>query len=132
VVVTGVPVITTAYTILNSAVTPIALPALASPVRTVAGTVTPFTGEVRAVQRFAGSGPSFQVTWSTVDATTGAYTLALPVDAPLKAAYPLPQSFTPDGAAAGRYTLEATSNGLLQTRDIDANAVVPPVDFLFP
>ncbi len=134
-VITGVPVITTAYTTLNSALTPIVLPLLALPPRPVGGTVTPATGEVRAVQHLAGSGPSFEVAWSAVDEATGSYTLALPVDAPQQAAYvsgALPWVFLPDAAAAGRYTLEARSGGALQKRDIDTTAPVSPIDFLFP
>jgi Domain of unknown function (DUF4382) len=134
-VVTGVPVITTAHTTLNNALTPIVPPPLSLPLRTVGGTLTPFLGEVRAVQRFTGAGPSFEAAWSAVDETTGAYTLALPVDAPLKAAYdpnPLALLFLPDVAATGLYTLEARSNGALKTRDIDTRATVPPIDFTFP
>jgi hypothetical protein len=134
-VVTGVPVFATAWTTLNSALTPIAPPPLSLPLRTVGGTVTPFTGEVRAVQHFAASGPSFEVAWSAVDPVTGAYTLALPVDPPLRAAYvpnPLALLFVPDLAAKGLYTLEASANGALKTSDIDANVVVPPIDFIFP
>ena len=138
-VVTGMPVTTTAYTTLNSLLTPIVLPPLAFPPRVVggmvSGTAAPATGEVRAVQRFAGTGTSFEVAWSSVDATTGGYSLALPVDAPLKAAYvpnPLALLFVPDVATGGLYTLEATSSGVLKTRDIDTTAPVPPIDFLFP
>ena len=93
------------------------------------------TGEVLAVQRFASTGQSFEVAWSLVDDTTGAYSLALPVDAPLKAAYvpnPLALLFVPDVATGGLYTLKATAGGVLKTRDIDTTALVPPIDFLFP
>ncbi len=134
-VLTGVPVVTTAYTTLNSSLTPIVLPPLALPLHLVSGTLTPAAGEVRAVQRFAATGPSFEVAWSAVDEATGGYTLALPVDAPLKAAYvagPLPPVFLPDAAAAGLYTLEATSGGAVKKRDIDTTVLVPPIDFLFP
>jgi hypothetical protein len=135
-VMTGVPVITTARTQVNTASLYIVPPLLSAPPRTVAGTLTPVTSTVRALQRFTGlSGPTVEVAWGSVDASTGAFTFALPVDAPVKTAYvpnPLALVFAADAAAAGQYTIEAASNGALQARVIDASAAVPPIDFVFP
>jgi Domain of unknown function (DUF4382) len=134
-VVTDVPVITTAYTHVNTASSPILPPVAALP-RQVSGTLAPATGTVRALQRFAGnSGPTIEAAWGSVDATSGAFTFTLPVDAPVKTAYvanPTSLSFVADATAAGQYTIEAASSGLLQTRSIDATVPVPPVNFVFP
>jgi hypothetical protein len=135
-VMTGVPVITTAHTLVNTSLLPIVPPLSSAPLRTVAGTLTPVTGTVRALQRLSGiSGPTVEVAWGSVDPSSGAFTFALPVDAPVKTAYvpnPLALVFAADAAAAGQYTIEAASNGLLQTRVIDATAAVPQIDFVFP
>ncbi|KNZ33669.1 MAG: hypothetical protein AD742_05670 [Methylibium sp. NZG] len=132
-VMTGVPVTTTAFTNINSAALPITLPA-AAPLRAVAGTVTPATATVRALQVLSG-GPTVEVAWGAVDADTSAFAFNLPVQAPLKAAYvanPVALNFAADAAAAGKYTLQATSNGASKSLAIDTTAVVPPVVFTFP
>jgi len=137
-VMTGVPVVTTAYTHVSTDALRIVPPLLsATPLRQVEGTVTPATATVRALQRLAGVGaPTVEVAWGAVDPDTGAFLFGLPVDAPVKAAYvanPTSLVFTADAAAAGQYTLEAASNGALQTRVIDTTAVVvPTVSFVFP
>jgi len=131
-VMTGVPVITTAFTNVNSAVVPIAPPI--ATVRTVTGTVMPATATVRALQTFTG-GPTVEVAWGPVDATTGAFDFTLPIEAPVKTAYvvnPLSLGFVADVAAAGKYTLEAASNGATRPQAIDTTAAVPAVTFIFP
>jgi len=131
-VMTGVPVITTAFTTVNSATIPIS-PAVAT-TRTVTGTLTPATATVRALQALTG-GPTVEVAWGAVDAQTGAFSFALPIGAPVKTAYvanPATLTFTADTTAAGKYTLEAASAGAVKTQPIDVNAVVPPVNFTFP
>ena len=62
---TGVPVVTTAFTDVNSAAIPIVPPVATT--RAVAGTVTPATATVRALQPFTG-GPTVEVAWGAVDA----------------------------------------------------------------
>jgi hypothetical protein len=136
-VMTGVPVITTAFTHVNSAAVPIA-PATTT-VRTVMGKVTPATATVRALQTFDGGptvpdGPTVEVAWGSVDSDTGAFEFTLPIQAPVKTAYvanPMSLSFAAD-ATAGKYTLEAASDGAKTTQAIDATAVVPSVTFTFP
>ena len=131
-VMTGVPVITTAFTTVNSAALAISPPVATQ--RAVTGTVTPATATVRALQPFT-AGPTVEVGWGAVDATTGAFNFSLPIEAPVKTAYvanPATLTFTPDATAAGKYTLEAASAGAVKTTSINASAVVPPVTFTFP
>lgn len=131
-VMTGVPVITTAFTTVNSASLPIA-PAAAT-VRTVAGTVNPATATVRALQALT-LGPTIEASWAPVDGTSGAFTFTLPIEAPVTTLYvpnPVSLGFVADATAAGKYTLEANSGGALLTQDIDVAAPVPDVSFVFP
>jgi Domain of unknown function (DUF4382) len=135
-VMTGVPVITAAHTNVNTASLRIVPPLLTAALRQVDGTVTPATGTVRALQQLTGiAGPTVEVAWGSVAADTGIFQFKLPLDAPVKTAYvanPVTLVFTADAAAAGHYTLEAASNGARKTSVIDANAVVAPIDFVFP
>ena len=131
-VMTSVPVISTAFTTVNSPALAISPPVATQ--RTVTGTVTPATATVRALQPFTG-GPTVEVAWGAVDATSGAFGFSLPIEAPVKTAYvanPATLTFTPDATAAGKYTLEAASAGVVKTTAINATAVVPPVTFTFP
>jgi hypothetical protein len=131
-VMTGVPVVSTAFTTVNTAALAISPPVATQ--RAVTGTVTPATATVRALQPFTG-GPTVEVAWGAVDATTGAFSFSLPIEAPVKTAYvanPATLTFTPDATAAGKYTLEAASAGVVKTTPINASAVVPPVLFTFP
>jgi len=131
-VMTGVPVVTTEPTEVNTAELPIA-PGAAT-MRTVNGTVAPATATVRALQTLT-SGNSFEVSWGTVDATTGAFSFALPIEAPVKLAYvadPTTLDFTADAAVAGEYTLEARSEEATATETIDVSAEVPDIEFVFP
>lgn len=131
-VMTGVPVVTTAFTVVNSAALPIDPPAATT--RSVTGTVTPATATVRALQALSG-GPTVEAAFATVDADTGAFAFALPIQAPVRAAYvpsPTALSFAPAASAAGRFTLEAALGTTLKTQAIDASAAVPPVVFTLP
>ena len=131
-VMTGVPVLTTAPTQVNSAAIPITPPIAV--MRTVDGTVTPATATVRATQSLSG-GPLIEAAWAPVDATSGAFVFSLPIEAPVKTAYvanPPSLTFAGDAAAAGKYTLEATSAGTTKTKAIDVTSAVPAVTFTFP
>jgi hypothetical protein len=133
-VMTGVPVVTTAFTTLNSPAVPIAPPAAASAPQAVTGTVTPATAAMRALQTLSG-GQTIEVAAAPVDADTGAFGFTLPVDAPVSTAYvanPTSFTWTPDAAVAGRYDIEASLGPDTQTQAIDVNAVVPPLTFVFP
>jgi len=131
-VMTGVPVVTTAYTHVNTTALGFLPPVATS--RAVSGSVAPATATVRALQALTG-GPTVEVAWGSVDADSGAFDFALPIEAPVRAAYAVNPStivFTADTSAAGKYTLEAESAGATKTQAIDAAAAVPPVTFTFP
>jgi hypothetical protein len=131
-VMTGVPVITTAFTTVNSASLPIAPPA--ATVRPVSGSVTPATATVRALQPLT-LGPTIEASSAPVDGTSGAFTFTLPIEAPVRTLYvpnPVSLGFVADATAAGRYTLEANNDGSLLTQSIDVSAPVPNVSFVFP
>jgi hypothetical protein len=122
-VMTGVPVTTTSYTHVNRDTIPIALTdsATASARGTVTLNASPVeTGaSVRALQSLH-NGPTVEVASMPVDADTGAYGFALPTAAPRITAWvanPASISFVPDSTdptltAAGKYTLEASIEGL--------------------
>jgi len=132
VVVTGVPVVDSAFTTLNGTTLPITPPVTTT--RPVTGNVTPSTATVRALQTLTG-GPTIEVAWPAVDATTGGFDLAVPIGATLKAPYapsPATLAFAADSGSAGRYSLEAMSAGATKTQAIDANGAVAPVTFAFP
>ena len=133
-VMTGVPVISTAYTYVNGSALAIAPPTAASAPRTVTGTVVPATATVRALQVLTG-GPTIESSWAPVDAITGTFAASLPIQAPVRTAYatsPAALVFTPDAAVAGKYTIEATSAGVVKTVPVDVAASVPPLSFTFP
>jgi hypothetical protein len=131
-VMTGVPVTTAAITTVNSSTIPIAPAAATS--RSVMGSVTPATATVRALQSLNG-GPTIEAAWAPVDANTGEFAFLLPIQAPVRTSYvanPVALNFVADNTAAGKYTLEARSEGATQTQAIDVIAAVPPVLFTFP
>ena len=130
-VLTGVTVVETAPTVVNTAAAPILLPAVAVPDRTVAGTLSPATGTLRALQTL-GNGSTVEIAWLPVDAVGGAFSAALPVDAPLRAAYAPGFSFSPDAAAPGLYTLEASAAGAVKNTPIDTKIAVPPLAISVP
>lgn len=131
-VMTGVPVVDTAYTQVNDPALAFAPPAATS--RVVAGSLTPASATLRALQTLSG-GPVIEAAWAPVDALTGAFSFTLPIEAPVTTAYvanPGSLAFTANTAAAGKYTLEAASDGATKTQAIDVGATVPPVVFTFP
>lgn len=132
-VLTGVPVVSTAATTLNAATNPIAPPV--STFRSVTGTVNPFTATTRAVQALSGGGPTVEVAWGSVDATTGAFSYSLPIAAPVKGAYSATAttlSFTADTASAAKYSIVANNGAVDKALAVDATNVVPPLNITFP
>jgi hypothetical protein len=142
-VMAGVPVVTTAYTHVNSESARIAL--IASSTNNASGTVSVNgsmvnTGAtVRALQTLH-NGPTVEVAGMPVDADTGAYGFSLPVGAPQITAYevnPVSITFAPDSAdpaltAAGKYTLEASIDGLAsQTAAINLSGGSLATNFSF-
>jgi hypothetical protein len=138
-VLTSVPVTTTEYTVINSALAPIVPPTATT--GAVTGTVastTATTATVRALQTLTG-GPTVEVAWAAVDVPTpltGTFGFALPIGAPVRASFlnkPTTLIFAPDTAAASKYTIEASSGGVVKPpQAIDVSAVVPPLTFTFP
>jgi hypothetical protein len=133
-VMTGVPVTDTAYTYVNSEAVRIAPPVAATPRRSVAGTATPATATVRALQTLTG-GPTVEVASAPVDGSTGAFTFSLPVDKPGKTTYvpnPSALAFAVDAGWDGTYKIEAASGGAVKVQTVDVDAQVPNLPFVFP
>lgn len=133
-VMTGVPVTLQAPTFVNSQALPIAPSVDPAGPRPVSGSVQPALATVRALQSLTG-GPTIEVAWFPVDATTGAYAGLLPVAAPEVAPFvaaPTASRLASDPAAAGRYRIEAALDASVKTQDIDVRQAVPPVTFSFP
>jgi len=132
-VMTGVPVVSGTPTAVSSST--VTITPATSTMRSVTGTVTPATATVRALQALTG-GPTVEVSWAAVDATTGDFAFSLPVQAPVKAAYvanPVSLTFTADSAAAGKYSIEAASAGATKTQAAEVSSApvtLPP--FTFP
>lgn len=137
-VVTSVPT-GTSTTVVGTTAAPIVLPT--SSMADVTGTVaasTPSTGtpttttttpvidaNMRALQSLTG-GPQIEVASQPVDASAGSYRFRLPTAAPVKGAYAGTATVTlsPDAAAAGKYTIEASAPGratLTQPADISGS-----------
>jgi hypothetical protein len=138
-VVTGVPSYSNVSTTVNSVAHPILPPV--SALQGVSGTITygastvDTGGVVLALQALAG-GPTVEVASANAAPDTGAYAMALPMAAPVRAAYlsgTTPLLFVPDVAAQGHYRLSAkvARSSEVQTAQIvvDNGAVVQ--DFAF-
>lgn len=117
-VITGVPV-TTEVTSVNTVSTPVSMAAAAS--GSLAGTVTaptsPIDATVAATQVLA-NGDKIEAGSSAANASTGAYSFAVPASAPMTAAYaaaPAALSFAADAAAGASYLLSATSGTTVKT-----------------
>ena len=137
-VVNSVPVVTDTVSFINTVSTPL-VPAT-SPTGTLTGTVstgaTPIDAIVRALQTLT-SGSKIEVISRLVDGGTGAYSFVLPTAAPRAASYvagPGTLVFS-DAGAAGKYTLEATSGGVVKTsaeQTISASTTTTAPTFTFP
>jgi hypothetical protein len=137
-VIASVPVAsTTSITVLSTSAEPITLPLSTSTptTRNLNGVVTLNPASsideaafVAAKQTF-GSSPTVTVKSQAVDVSsgsTGAYSLTLPIDAPLLGQYgtgSLPITFTAQTTAAGKYNVEASFTGYVtQSANIDISA----------
>jgi hypothetical protein len=135
-VMTGVPVVDTAFTFANSASAPIAPALAASAAGTASGEVSSTAGAVvRALQALT-NGPTIEVVALPVSAgASSPFALTLPVDAPQKTAFvanPPVVTLTSDPEAAGKYTIVATDGATEQSVPIDFSAALPPLTFVFP
>jgi len=132
-VITGVPVVDTAPTVVNGPTLPIDPPR--ATLRPVTGTVTPFDASVRALQTLSG-GPIVETAWTSADALSGGFAFALPIEAPVRSSFaaisPFSLGFSSDAGAAGRYTIEAAGAGAVKTAPINVNTAVPPLSFSLP
>jgi len=138
-VMTGVPVATTAPTVVSTSAVRIVPPAANSAPGVVSGTVMttpPASASVRALQTLLSlPATTVEVAWTAANDATGLFSLSLPVDAPARTAYvanPAAISFAAETSAAGLYRLEAVSGTASKSQDIDLRAPVPPVSFVFP
>jgi hypothetical protein len=118
-VVTGVPVAAETVTTLNASASALAAPT--SPTATLSGAVStassPVEAQLRALQPLS-EGPTIVVADRAADGDTGAYTYAVPVNAPLVAPYvaaPAALVLAPNTAAAGKYVVEASGAGSVKT-----------------
>jgi hypothetical protein len=136
-VITGVPVTTSSKTIVNASTSPIDPPT--STFRTASGTVTT-TGSttipsatMRATQAIGT--PMIEVIARPVDAVTGAYSLSLPIAAPVKNAYAAgvtTLTFTPDASVAAKYKLGAhVPTKMTQTANVDLTSADVITPFMF-
>lgn len=131
--ITGVPVVDTAHTVVNGATQPIDPPR--ATLRPVTGEVVPVDASVRALQALGG-GPVIEVAWAPVDALSGDFAFALPIEVPVRTTFaaigPSSLGFSSDLHAAGRYSIEAAGAGSVKTQSIDVNSVVSPLHFSLP
>ena len=138
-VMTGVPVVTTAFTNIGSATARINTPVSANSYA-ASGTLTANAspantgGSVRATQALSG-GPTLEVGYANADAVTGTYSLTLPAGAPAQLAYAVGATtftFVADASNAGKYKLAASATGFTpKSTDITLTANTP-VSFAFP
>lgn len=136
--VTGVPVLTTAYTYVNTTTSRISPPTATA--RTLSGTVStgvdPIDSVVRALKLYNG-GPTVEMAAVPVNSVDGTYSFNLPAEAPIRAAYAAattPLMFAADPTSpTGRYTLEVTFSGTVKTQVVDISAgSATATPFLFP
>lgn len=135
-VMSGVPVTAPTPTTVSTQQFPIAPAAAASAPVAVTGNVQPATATVRVLQTLS-SGPTLELGFVPVDADTGDFATSLGLAAPLLTTYSAtlsaPITFTADPLAAGKYTFEATSAGVVKIAPVNVNVLpVPPVTFTFP
>ena len=138
-VMTGVPVVTTAFTNIGSATARINTPVSANSYA-ASGTITANAslantgGAVRATQALSG-GPTIEVGYANADAVSGTYSVTLPAGAPAQLAYAAGATtftFVADATNAGKYKLQASATGFTpKTTDIALTANTPE-SFAFP
>jgi len=136
-IVRSVPVVAGGSTAISTAGSPMSLPT--SAYRRVSGTVSPASADatLRALQLV--SGGTFEIAATAAASDTGAYSFfpaapALPVAAPVIGTYQaaLPIPLQPDGAAGGKYSVQATSAaGVVKSQPVDVNTADVIQDFSF-
>ena len=125
-VVTGVPVLTTAHTNIGSDTTRLVPPlsaasAIVSGTVKLAGATANTEGSVRALQVLTG-GPTVEVGYANADSVSGAYSMSLPLAAPVATPYVAAAATFPWAgvpADAGKYRFEARAMGAApKTQDL--------------
>ena len=138
-VMTGVPVVTTAFTNIGSGTARINTPVSANNYA-ASGTITANAslantgGAVRATQALSG-GPTIEVGYVNADATFGTYSVTLPAGAPAQLAYAAGATtftFVADATNAGKYRLEASATGFTPKTTEIALTTNTPASFAFP
>ncbi len=133
-VIKGVPVTRQNTTVVSNAIAD--LPADQSQVSRMDGTVLPAGldgAAARALQRIDSTGVEVEVAAVNADATTGAFTLTVPRNAPRVATHPAPTTGTPAtafpafGDSAGKYVVEAVA-GTLSKRSAQITLTAPLYD----
>jgi hypothetical protein len=127
--VTGVTVSASTQTDVNSTAARIDPPS--APTRTVSGTVSPASANVRALQAYT-TGPTVEAGFAPVDAISGGFSLALPIGPPVRAAFGSTLAFAPDAGAASKFTLEASTGSSPTLVPIDVTSAVPPLSVTVP
>jgi hypothetical protein len=111
-IIAGVPVVAAGTTTVSDAQAP--LPMIESNESTLSGSVLPVVavGDVKVSQSIAG-GPTVMISSKAAAFATGAYSMALPVAAPMVGQYGTgrPIAYHAHPAAEGKYTVEATASG---------------------
>jgi hypothetical protein len=140
-IMTGVPVVSGTPTVVSNTTVVLDPPVAASAPRAAAGSLTPPTGTVRALQTFQG-GPTVEVQWAPVDPDTGAFAFALPVAASQRTGYVANLNavssfaWTSDLTTPGAYTIEATAADGVSRKTVSPVDVLAPtlpaLDFTFP
>lgn len=125
-VVTGVPVTTTAHTLVGSETVRLVPPVSAASAGVsgtvrLAGSTANTEGSVRALQTLTG-GPTVEVGYANADSSSGAYAMRLPLAAPVLTAYaaaPAAITWTSTPADAAKYRFEARAVGTAaKTQDL--------------
>lgn len=138
-VVNSVLVVTNTVSFINTASTP--LNPASSPTGTLNGTVTtaasPIDATVRALQTLTDGSKIEMISSRPVNSSTGVYSYIVPTAAPQAASYvagPGTLVFSQAGAA-GKYTLEAASGGVVKTsleQTVTADTITTVPTFTFP
>lgn len=130
-VVTDVPVADGTVTPLSTTPLTLADSATGTANGTITMATTPIDATMRALQTVA-TGHTEEIIGGPVDATTGAYSFALPVVAANVAPYAATLAFAP-AANPAQYTLEASGAGALKTSVVTVSQTTPvKTDFTLP
>lgn len=127
--ITGVPVVATGISYVNTSTSAIDPPA--STMRIASGSVStagvnPIDATVTVIKKYT-AGPNVTVASAPVDGSTGVFSYSIPSQAPVKTTYSANATalnFVADAATpTGKYTLSASSGAATKTQDIDVTTL---------